>query len=139
MNLNAGDRLEVPRHTLGGATPSLSEPTGQIVTLEPSDGSKPDAAFVSVPLERPGLYRLQVGTVSYPIAVAYPPTESDLGTIEPAGISRALGDVKMRHELGRLPEEAGAADDQSDLSWPLLVLAFSVLVVESFCARWFSR
>lgn len=139
MNLDAGQRLEIPQRVAGRQSPRLSDPSGHELALEPGDGGKGKGAFVSEPLQRPGLYRLQVDGRTYPIAVRFPAEESDLTRIGPAEIRRALGEVEMELAEDRLPASVTSGKDQNDFGWPLMVAVLALLGMEAFLAMWFRR
>ena len=138
-NLPAGTRLAIPRGILEGNQPMLADPAGRAVVLEPGDESAPQIASQSVPLQQPGLYRLQIDGRSFPVAVTFPSAESDLTHVDAPAIRRALGDIELRQTTNELSAEYAAADDQGDFSWPILLVALALLASESFLAMWFRR
>lgn len=139
MNLAAGSRLQVPRRIVETLTPRLTDPQGHLLSLEPAGGEDPTIAFVSASVERPGLYRLQIDGKSYPIAVRFPASESNLTHLDAAAIRRALGDITMQQEADRLPGEYASARDQADFGWPLLLAVMILAGTECFLAMWFRR
>lgn len=139
MNLAAGSRLQVPRRIVETLTPRLTDPQGHLLSLEPAGGEDPTVAFVSAPIERPGLYRLQIDGKSYPIAVSFPASESNLTHLDAAAIRRALGDITMEQETDGLPGQYASARDQADFGWPLLLAVLVLTGTECFLAMWFRR
>ncbi len=139
MNIAAGSRLEVPRRIAQTVMPRLTDPQGHLLSLEPAGADHPTTAYVSTSLEMPGLYRLQIDGKSYPIAVRFPASESNLTHLDPAAIRRALGDITMEQEADRLPAEFANSRDQADFGWPLLLAVLILAGTECFLAMWFRR
>ena len=139
MNLAAGSRLEVPRRIAQALMPRLTDPQGHLLSLEPAGAEHPATAYVSTALEVPGLYRLQIDGKSYPIAVRFPASESNLTHLDPAAIRRALGDITMEQDADRLPAEFATSRDQADFGWPLLLAVLILAATECFLAMWFRR
>ena len=139
MNLRAGARLDVPRRIAGTNTPRLSDPSGHGLSLEPADASRPASAYVSEPLHRPGLYRLQLDGKTYPIAVRFPQEEADVTRVDAGAIRQALGDVPMEQGEDRLPASVLVDRDKNDFGWPLLVAVMILLASEAFLAMWFRK
>jgi hypothetical protein len=138
MNRTVGDVLEVPASVKLPVVPTLSDPTQKEMVLQSVGGGA--IAYRSSPLLRPGLYHLQTGRATIPIAVNPPSDESDIRTIDNGTIRKALGDIEMDLETDVLPpqlREAGAAGD--DFGWPLMVAAMLFLCAECVMAMRFGH
>ena len=139
MNCPAGSRLQVPRRIVERQEVRFADPAGHPVLLNPADAGHPDLAYLSEPMERPGMYRLQVDGKTYPIAVRFPASESDVTVLDPAAIRKALGDILLDQENDRIPQTISAKSDQADFGWPIMLAVLILIGAECFLAMWFRR
>ena len=98
------------------------------------------SAYVSKPLEKPGIYSLSTGAQDYKIAVNVPAAvEADVRTVDDAEVKKTLGDVDMQMLGDSVPAEAAAAEQGKDLGWGFMVLVFVLLGMECVMAMRFGH
>ncbi len=140
MNLEVGDRIEIPTSREIGGVPKLRDVDGAteapLDTIVKENG---DSVYQSAPLDKPGLYRLTAGVNVWPIAVNVPSDEADIRPIANEGIRTALGNVEMIALGDTIPSEASAEEEGSDFGWTLMVLVLVLLGVECFMAMRFGH
>ena len=141
MNLTAGDRLLVPASVKLTTTPTLTDPAGVAVPLEPTGATDGSAAYRSPPVPAPGLYQLSTGTGPTPIAVTVPPEAADVRTVDNAAVRTALGgaDVTFADDA---PPAAGAeasATAALDHGWTVMLLVLILVGFEAFLAMRFGH
>ena len=140
MNRIVGDQVELPASLRLTATPTLRDPAGRSVAMTRSANADGIAAWRSVSLGEAGLYKVEAGPQSWPIAVNLPATEADVRTLDAAAIRHAFGDVAIDVRGDALPDAgASGAGSAGDVGWPILALLLPILGVESFMAMRFSR
>ena len=91
MNLTVGESLLVPSSLKLSTTPALVDPKSLPIPLELKTGVDGAATYGSLPLSQPGVYTLNTGAGSLPIAVNVPPEEADVHTIDQPVIKAAWG------------------------------------------------
>lgn len=175
LNLRVGDRLRLvvggqvppgqPPLTLSGA-PTLTDPAGQPVLLEhrpADDASSGPALWQSVPLTRPGIYRLtgvltpdlrMEAAAALPVAVNVDAAaEADVRTLthetvralltgsrgETAGDAGSPGRGGLADRVEVLGEQlpaapATAADRGADFGWAVLLLLLGLVLFEGLLA-----
>src|SRR5205823_4664962 len=119
MNLTVGESVSVPTSLKLSAVPLLTDAMQKQFVLEALTGGA--VAYRSGPLERPGVYHMTAGSMSFPIAVNLPGDEADVRTIENGAIRKALGEIDVDLQGDQLPPEtmeAGAAGE--DFGWPVM-------------------
>src|SRR5581483_9726373 len=89
MNLTVGDQLQIPATIRITAAPALKDSNQSEIPLEQSTSNGP-ATYHSRPLARPGLYTLETGGRSIPIAVNVPGDEADVRSVDPSFIRKTL-------------------------------------------------
>lgn len=140
MNLEIGDRIEIPTSREIGGVPRLRDVDGTtespLETLVKANG---ESVYQSAQLEKPGLYRLTAGVNVWPIAVNVPADEADIRPIANEGIRAALGNVEMSSFGDTLPNEASAEEEGNDFGWTLMVMVLVLLGVECFMAMRFGH
>jgi hypothetical protein len=139
MNVSAGEPLVVPPTVKFTTTPALSDPQLNEIVLEPlpAGGS---GAYRSGPLLRPGVYRLNTGTATFPIAVNVPAEEADVRTINDEQIKKDLGGADVDLESDMLPPAAVQANTAgSDFGWPLMLAAALLVAGECYMAMRFGH
>lgn len=135
MNHVVGERLLVPSRVPMSGAPRLLDPSGAAVPLS----TAPHGGQASSPLWRVGLYRLETGLAVIPVAVDFPPEESDVRWLTSASIREALGGVPMTLAGDELPGETAVEAPARDLGWSLLAAATVLLCMEGVLAMWFRR
>jgi hypothetical protein len=95
--------------------------------------------YESGALVKPGVYVLKTGEQTYPISVNVPAEESDIRTLDGAGVRAALGDVEMQMEEDQLPGVAAAQAEGRDFGWTVMVLVLGLLGVECYMAMKFGH
>ena len=143
MNLEVGQPLLVPATVKVTAAPTLLDPNKKPVVIEsftvPGAESGSSTGYRSVPLTTPGLYTLNLGSSSVPVAVNIPQAESDVRTINDQAVRKTLGDIDMTLEGDQPPSEAQIAQAGRDWGWDLMVIVFVLLGAEAFMAMRFGH
>jgi hypothetical protein len=134
MNRAVGQELVLPAHLKLTATPTLTDPTGATVPF--AAGKNPPA---SAPLPRPGVYSLNTGNRTIPIAVNMDGVESDLRGVDPSVIKAAFGDKNVTTYDDALAPLAASTTGGNDFGWIVLVAAVAFIGVESFLAMRFGH
>lgn len=139
MNVQVGQRVEVPTSLKLTAAPTLADPMQKEVVLEPVSGGGA-VAYRSSPLTRPGVYRLMTGNQTMPVAVNVPSDEADVRTVENGAIKKALGDIDVDLEADQLPSEVvGATAAGDDYGWPIMMAGLLLVGAECWMAMRFGH
>jgi hypothetical protein len=146
MNLGVGQPLMIPPSIQLGEEPVLKDANQTEYPLELDTISDPDSiyagqsAYVSKPLQRPGIYSLSTGTDNFKIAVNVPAKqEADVRTIDDAGVRKALGDIDIQMDGDSVPAEVVQADQAKDLGWGFMVAVLILLGMECWLAMRFGH
>jgi len=146
MNISVGNRLLIPPPVQLTGIPVLRDAAQiehpmELQTI--SDGKSVfdgQAAYVSEPLEKPGVYSLSTGAEDYKIAVNVPAaTEADVRTIDDAGVKKAMGDVDMQMLGDSVPAQADMDQQGKDLGWGFMLVVFVLLGLECAMAMRFGH
>jgi len=139
MNLVVGQPLEVPTTVRMPATPTLTDPAKNPVVMEASDAGNGQTVYRSRPLARPGVYTLNTGNGTFPVAVNVPSDEADVRTLADEAVRKALGDIEMTTRGADAPAVTAAQESGNDLSWAFMAAVFGLLAVECFMAMRFGH
>lgn len=139
MNLRVGDRLTLPRSLALSGAPILTDPARRPVVLAQAVAGDDGARYQSPPLTHPGVYRLETGSRTLPIAVNLPSQEADVRTIDQRALRQALGDIEMTMLGAALAPLAVERDRGTDLGWSVMLLVLALVGFESVAARWFGH
>lgn len=140
MNLSVGDTLDVPQSMGLTAAPALFDSSKNQIVMEPSTDVAGVTTYHSArPLSLPGLYALNTGNHTIPIAVNVPPNEADVRVISHDAIKKAFGDIDLTMEddtasIGGLKSESG-----NDLSWACMAIVLVMAGMECFFAMRFGH
>jgi len=138
LNHTVGQSVEVPASVQVTAQPTLVDSSQKPLALTPGPvGSL--VAFRSEPLTRPGLYTLNTGTRSFPIAVNVPGDEADVRTMDNAAIKSALGGIDVELQQDQLPPEAVAETGGNDFGWTVMMIVLTMVGLECFLAMQFGH
>ncbi len=138
LNLEIGDVLNVPSSVRLASAPTLLDPQQKPIGMEESttDGR---SGYRSPPLTTPGLYTLQTGPRSVPVAVNLPADEADVRQVDDRAIRAALGDVEIELLADELPVHAESHEERNDLGWSVMVIVLALLLAECFMAMRFGH
>lgn len=146
MNIEVENRLMIPPSIQLGATPVLKDANQIEYPMELQTVSDDKSAFygqsayVSRPLEKPGVYSLSTGTENYKIAVNVPAAqEADVRTIDDAQVKKALGDIDMEMLGDSVPSETVLAEQGKDLGWGIMLAVLVLLALECVLAMQFGH
>ena len=139
LNLTVGQPLEVPPTVKLSAAPTLLDPAKNPMVLEAADAGEGRTVYRSRPLSRPGVYTLNTGGPTYPVAVNVPPDEADVRTLADEAVRAALGGVELTARGADVPAAAASQDTGNDLSWAFMLAVFVLLAVECFMAMRFGH
>jgi hypothetical protein len=139
MNLAVGQPLQVPPTVRLTATPTLLDPAKNPVVVEAVDAGNGQTVYRSRPLNKPGVYALNTGNGTFPVAVNVPPDEADVRPLTDDAVRSALGGVELAARGAEVPAVASAQDSRNDLSWAFMVAVFALLAVECFMAMRFGH
>ena len=134
MNVDVGAPLTLPATVRVTATPTLRRTQGTAVDLQRGATGQ----WQSPPLTEPGVLTLDVGGVTYPIAVNMPASESDVRRLDDAALREALGGIDMT--FSDVNDTVGVvAQDGNDFGWPLLLGVLVLAAAETFMALRFGH
>lgn len=139
MNLSVGQSLEVPPEVKLTGTPELKDDAGAAVLVEAVTEPNKPTIYRSRPLTRPGVYTLNVGSGSLPIAVNVPDDEADVRTIGNEQVRKALGDIEMTLRNNEVPSEASLSRESNDWAGSVLIAMLVLLGIESAMALRFGH
>jgi hypothetical protein len=139
MNLAVGQPLEIPTIVRLSATPTLIDPAKNPVVMEAFDAGNGQTVYRSRPLNKPGVYTLNTGNGTFPVAVNVPADEADVRTLSDEALRKALGDVQLTARGADVPAAAAAQESGNDLSWAFMAAVFALLAVECFMAMRFGH
>lgn len=140
MNLTVGDVLDVPQSMGLTAAPQLLDSSKNPIAMEPvTDQAGVTTYHSAKPMTRPGVYSLNTGSRTVPIAVNVPANEADVRVISHDAIKKALGDIDITMEddsvsIGGLKTESG-----NDLSWACMAIVLVMAGLECFLAMRFGH
>jgi Mg-chelatase subunit ChlD len=140
LNLTTDDPLLIPSNVKLTATPQLVDPAQKEIPLDPVPAGGA-ASFRSPPLKQPGVYHLNTGSSTIPVAVNVPAEEADVRTLDNGAIKSALGGIDVDLEGDALPAPAASAGAVagSDFGWPLMLAGLLLVGSECFLAMRFGH
>ena len=97
------------------------------------------ASYHSRPLPKPGLYTLETGGRSIPIAVNLPSDEADIRAVDSSVIRKALGDVDVDFQSDQLPPLAASNESGNDFGWSIMTIVLALVALECFLAMKFGH
>jgi hypothetical protein len=149
MNLTVGQALEVPAEVKLTGAPELHDDANVSVLIDPVAEKDPitgldrtdrPLVYRSRPLSKPGIYTLNLGTGTVPIAVNVPARdEADIRTLGNEEVRKSLGDIQMTLAGDEIPSEASLASNGNDWGGPILLAVLAMLAVEGFMAMSFGH
>jgi hypothetical protein len=139
MNLSVGQPLELPTTLQVTAAPTLTGPANATLPLTRAATQYGRQVYRSAPLSQPGVYVLATGERRYPVSVNVPAEESDIRTLDAAGVKAALGDIDAEFVEDQLPVAAVAQAEGRDFGWTAMVLLLGLLAAECFMAMRFGH
>ena len=135
MNRVVGQPLVLPANLRLTASPILTDSTGTAVPFR--SGQMPPA---TEPLARPGMYWLNTGTRTLPVAVNMEADESDVRPVDEAVLRQVLGDTNVNLYVDTLaPIASSSASAGNDYGWAVMVIVLVLIGFESFIAMWFGH
>ncbi len=138
LNRTVGQAIELPTSIQVSGQPTLTDPAQKSIVLTPGAvGSA--VAFRSEPLTRPGIYTLNVGTRTLPVAVDVPSDEADVRTLDNPAIKSALGNVEVELLQDQLPPEAVSTQAGNDFGWSVMLIVLIMVGLECFLAMQFGH
>jgi len=147
MNLTVGDRIEVPPSLGLVAAPTLTDAAKTVYPVEPQETPDGQMLWHTHPMVRPGLYWLNTGKATIPVAVNVPGDEAggdvvpeaDVRTIPPDGIKKALGDIEIEMQGDVLPAMGISRSSGNDFGWYFMLAVLAFVGLESFLAMHFGH
>jgi hypothetical protein len=149
MNLTVGQSLQVPAEVKLTGAPDLRDDANVSILIDPVAEKDPitgldrtdrPLVYRSRPLGRPGVYSLNLGTGTVPIAVNVPAgDEADIRTLGNQEVRGALGDIAMTLAGDEIPSEASLSRNGNDWGGPILLAVLGMLAVEGFMAMSFGH
>lgn len=138
MNLEAGQPLVVPGALRLTRVPVLTDADKKQIPLDAATGDG-GTVYRSKPLAKPGLYHLNTGAVTLPVAVNVPADEADLRVLPPEAVKKAMGDIDVQLVTDALPDSALVKDEGTDLGWIVMVLLLGLVGMECVMAMRFGH
>ena len=143
MNRHVGDRVDVPASVKLTVAPTLTDPAGAALPVEPTGATDGSAAYRSGPLLTPGLYHLMTGSgPPMPIAVTIPAAAADVRTVDNAALTTALGGAAVSFADDAPPAvgtTAGGGAATLDQGWNVMVIVLGLVGFEAFLAMRFGH
>jgi hypothetical protein len=140
MNLGVGEPLVVPQSLGLTASPTLFDSSKNPIAMEATTDDAGVTTYHSAkPMTRPGVYALNIGSRTIPIAVNVPSNEADVRVIPPDAIKKALGDIDLAMEDDSLAVAGLKIDSGNDWSWAFMALVFLFACLECFLAMRFGH
>lgn len=139
MNLLVGQPLEVPSSLKLTSPPALTDAAKKQHPVEAMTGRDGQTVYRSKPLDKPGIYQLNVGTMVVPIAVNVPADEADIRPAASEAIKKALGNIDLQTYGDVVPDEALSRDDVNDLGWSVMLIVLALVGLECFLAMLFGH
>lgn len=138
LNLLAGQSLRIPPTIRLSGLPVLTDSARRPIPVEAvaQDGV---TFYRSSALARPGLYSLNTGNQTFPVAVNVPDDEADIRLLPAEAIRRALGDIEVRFAGDAIPDASLARNDNPDLGWPVMLVLLVFVGLECFMAMRFGH
>jgi hypothetical protein len=138
MNLTVGDQLSIPPMLRMTAAPTLKNAQQAEIALEQTNVNGANT-YHSRPLTKPGLYTLETGGRSIPIAVNVPSDEADVRPVDQSLIRKALGDTDIDFEADQLPPMTETANAGNDFGWSVMTVVLAMVALECFLAMKFGH
>ena len=138
MNLECGQSVKIPVGMSISGTPALLNPAMKPVVIDPAT-EEGRTTYVSKPLDKPGLYKLNVGSKTIPIAVNIPAEESDVRTIPAAAAVKALGIEVQIVSAENRDSGSVSLDDNADYGWALMMAVLGLVTAECLLAMRFGH
>src|SRR5437879_13323624 len=132
MNLTVGQPMEIPAGLKLTGPPVLTDPLKKPIPVDTVQNANGPMFYRSKPLEKPGVYLLNIGNSVLPIAVNVPADEADIRALPPDAIRKALGDIDIQFFSDNVPAYALSRDDSSRWSWPVRGIVRALGAVGSF-------
>lgn len=132
MNREVGQSLSLPADLKLTAAPTLTDPSGMPVAFPPGQQT-------SAILPRPGMYTLNTGARTLPIAVNMAAEESDLRTVDGNVIKAVLGEQNVNVYDDALPPLGSSVTAGNDFGWIVMVAVLLFIGAESFMAMRFGH
>lgn len=139
LNRTVGERLELPRTLRLAGAASLLDPQQRPMPLAAEPGADGLPVYRSPPLAQTGLYSLDLGGQTMPVAVNVPGDESDLRPLDPAALQAALAPLPVTVHGDRLPPAGAASDSAADYGWALLLAVAALAAAETLLALRFGH
>jgi hypothetical protein len=138
MNLTVGDELQIPPTLRMTAAPTLKDVNQSEIALEQTN-TNGAVSYHSRPLAKPGLYTLETGGRSIPIAVNVPGDEADVRSVDQSLIRKAMGDINMDFLADQLPPLAESEKNGNDFGWSIMTIVLALVGMECFLAMKFGH
>jgi hypothetical protein len=146
MNVTVGNPLMVPPTVQLTGAPTLKD-ADQIeypMELQTISDSQSvffgQSAYLSKPMEKPGVYSLSTGVENFKIAVNVPAAQdADNRTIDDAEVKKSLGDIEMELLGDSVPAPATEENQDKDLGWGFMVGVLALLATECLMAMRFGH
>jgi hypothetical protein len=149
MNLTVGQSLQIPAEVKLTGAPELHDDANVSILIDPvaekdpiTGAERTDRPLVyrSRPLSKPGVYSLNLGTGTVPVAVNVPARdEADIRTLGNEEVRKSLGDIQMTLANDEIPSEASLSRTGNDWGGPILLAVLAMLAVEGFMAMSFGH
>ncbi len=138
LNRTVGQIVEVPASLQITEQPTLLDPNQKPIVLTPATVASA-TAYTSQELTKPGIYTLNTGNRTFPIAVNVPSDEADVRTMDNVAIKSALGGIDVNLQLDQLPPEAVVQQTGNDFGWIAMVIVLILVGAECFLAMQFGH
>ena len=139
MNRAVGETLDLPPALAFKAAPVLKDASSQEIALRQVPLPDGRTGYRSERLTKPGVYTLNTGAGTIPIAVNCPADEADIRPVGDAAIRAALGSVEIDLAGDDLPAVAESRNSGNDFGWIVMVAVLGLVGAESLMAMRFGH
>lgn len=139
MNRTVGEPIEVPPTIQLSDNPTLKDPLRGDVILEQVQTSEGRGVYRTAPIARPGIYTLETGNRTYPIAVNVPDDEADIRPLDGPALKKAMGDIEVTLLDDQLPPPEQAQLAAQDFGWSVMAIVLALVAMECFLAMRFGH
>lgn len=140
MNLLVGERLDVPQALGLTASPQLFDGSKNSIPMESITSPEGVTTYHSAkPMSKPGVYMLNTGNRTLPIAINVPQSEADIRVIPNDAVKKSLGDIDLAVEDDSTSVAGLKVDTGNDWSWIAMFAVLMLAGIECFLAMRFGH
>jgi hypothetical protein len=139
MNVTAGQAVNVPTGIKLTAVPVLTDPAQKQIVMEQKTIDGQPVWSSQTALAKPGIYTLNTGSQTIPIAVNVAAEEADIRLMDNSLIKKAMGGIDLGLESDQIPAESLSRDTSNDFGWNFMIVVLLLAGAECFLAMYFGH